>query len=112
MSEPTIEVRWHFENGKKIIDEWKEVSSEMIQSSVNKELWNAFMLAWEAAPDGEVVLQARFALEAVAPMLIAQGFEEALELAEQYEDGIDDYKDAMLKLLGDLRARAQELDPK
>jgi len=31
------------------------------------------MLAWEAAPDSEVVLQARFALNAVAPRLRAEG---------------------------------------
>lgn len=55
--------------------------------NVSEELWHAFMLAWEAAPDGEVVLQARFALKAVAPMLILQGMREAAEiLTESLKD--------------------------
>ena len=41
---------------------------------ITDEIWSAFMLAWEAAPDNrDVVLQARFALEAVAPLIRAQG---------------------------------------
>jgi len=53
------------------------------------------------------------ALEAVAPMLIARGFNEALELAEEYEDlGVDDYERAMNQLINTLRVRAQEIDPK
>ena len=51
----------------------------MTQDKVSDELWNAFMLAWENAPDGEVVLQARFALNAVVSRLRAEGIRMAMK---------------------------------
>ena len=87
----------------------------MITDEMVEKAWKSYEKAvgYELVYERHGVVGMRAALEAIAPLLIAQGFNEALELAEEYEDlGVDDYERAMNQLINTLRVRMQELDPK